>query len=108
MAFRDGFADFEAAGAAIMGYSLDSAESHRAFAEKLQLPFKLLVDPDGEVAMLYGVPIVNGRTKRMTFVIDGVGKIFRSWRTVKVDGHNAEVLAAIREARAAAKKPDPG
>ena len=72
-------------------------ESHRAFARKLNLPFKLLVDPEGTVATAFGVPITNGRVKRMTFVIDGDGVIRQAWRQVKIDGHNQEVLAAVRE-----------
>ena len=79
-----------------MGVSLDSAESHRAFAEKHKLPFKLLVDPAANMAALYGVPVANGVTKRMTFLIDAQGKVVRAWHKVAVQGHAAEVLAAVR------------
>jgi peroxiredoxin Q/BCP len=35
--------------------------------------------------------------ERSTFLIDGEGRIRRIWRKVKVDGHDEEVLAAIKE-----------
>jgi peroxiredoxin Q/BCP len=40
--------DYEAAGAAIVGVSLDDVESHQAFADKYSLPFPLLADTDAK------------------------------------------------------------
>ena len=72
--FRDDFEKFRAAGAEILGISGDSGESHRAFAEKYGLPFRLLSDRDGLVRKLYGVKkrfgVIPGR---VTFVIDRGG-----------------------------------
>ena len=80
----------------ILGVSLDDVESHKAFAEKNAINFPLLPDPDGRIATLYGVDTSRGVAKRTTFVIGPDGKIFRAWPQVKVDGHEAEVLTAVK------------
>ena len=90
-----------------MGVSTDSVESHCTFAEKLGLQFPLIADEDHEICEAYGVwqkkknygkesmGIVRG-----TFLIDEKGTISRVWSKVKVDGHAAEVLAAVHEKQA--------
>ena len=80
----------------ILGVSLDSAESHRAFAEKNGINFPLLPDQGGRLAGLYGVDTSKGFAKRVTFVIGPDGKVFRTFPQVKVDGHDDEVLTAVR------------
>src|SRR5579885_2442676 len=54
-AFRDGYARFQQWGIVLLGCSVDSADSHRGFARKYQLPFPLLADPDKKIARAYGV-----------------------------------------------------
>jgi thioredoxin-dependent peroxiredoxin len=76
--------------------SLDDAASHRAFAEKNGINFPLLPDPEGRLAALYGVDTSRGFAKRTTFVIGPDGKIFRTFAQVKVDGHEDEVLTAVK------------
>jgi peroxiredoxin Q/BCP len=76
--------------------SLDDIASHRAFAEKNAINFPLLADQGGAIAGLYGVDTSKGYAKRVTFVIGPDGKVFRSWPQVKVDGHEAEVLTALK------------
>src|SRR5581483_712611 len=77
-AFRDGFARFRAAGLVVLGCSVDSAESHKAFIKKYNLPFPLLLDPDKTIAKEYGaangIPIL-GLDRRITYVIDENGII---------------------------------
>lgn len=74
--FRDAFADF--AGAEVIGVSADSAESHREFAARHQLPFQLAADPDGAVARAFGVEKRFGLLPaRVTFVIDRDGIVRR-------------------------------
>ena len=53
--FRDGFAEFKRRGIEVLGVSTDDEKSHRKFAEKFSLPFKLLADTDHSVADLYEV-----------------------------------------------------
>ncbi len=75
-AFRDAYNDFVAAGAAVIGVSGDSIESHRQFAAQRRLPFLLISDQDGALRKAFGVPkllwLVPGRT---TYVIDKTGVV---------------------------------
>src|ERR1700681_1535997 len=77
-AFRDGYARFQAAGISVLGCSIDSAESHKAFIRKYRLPFPLLLDPDRSIARAYGaengIPIL-GLDRRITYVIGEDGRI---------------------------------
>lgn len=102
--FRDMSADYEAAGAAILGVSLDDIDSHRAFADKFRLPFPLLADTDAAVSTAYGVykeKNLYGKKsmgiERTTFVIDKGGMIAKIFPRVKVDQHGDEVLAFLRQ-----------
>ena len=102
--FRDGFPDFEAAGATILGISPDSSASHAKFVGKYSLPFTLLADVDKTACEAYGVwkeKSMYGRkymgVERTTFVIDRDGKIARIFPKVKVPGHAEAVLGAIRD-----------
>lgn len=93
--FRDAQVDFDKAGYLILGISSQGAESHRAFAEKYNLDFPLLIDEDIKVATAYetlapegldwdGIPI---RVIRSTFVIDENGDIERAEYGVHSKGH---------------------
>ena len=99
---RDRAAEYEAAGAVVLGVSPDSAADLRAFADKYGLPFTLLSDPGGEVAARYGVwgeRSTRGRTfwgnERTTFLIDPEGVVARVFRRVKPDEHDDLVLGAL-------------
>ncbi|MGI6367697.1 MAG: thioredoxin-dependent thiol peroxidase [Anaerolineae bacterium] len=101
-AFRDENAAIANKGAVVIGVSPDSLKSHANFREKYQLPFYLLSDPTHEVATAFGAwgeKIVCGKTTtgmtRSTFIIDEEGKIIKVFPKVKVDGHVAQVLAAL-------------
>ena len=101
--FRDSIAEFDGAGAVVVGVSPDSVESHDRFKQKYDLPFRLLSDPDHKVAEAYGVWVeksMYGRKymgiERSTFLIDEDGRIARIWRKVKLPGHVEAVLAASR------------
>src|SRR3954453_949720 len=101
--FRDEYAALQATGALLLGISPDDEESHRKFAAKFNLPFQLLADPGAAIATAYGVwkeKSMYGRTymgvERPTFIIDPEGKIRKIFPKVKVDGHVAEVLAALK------------
>jgi len=74
--FRDSFEVFSDAGAEVLGVSSDSPESHKQFAAKHRLPFKLLSDPKEEIRKAYGVSSTLGLLPgRVTFVIDKQGVI---------------------------------
>jgi len=101
--FRDLRAEFEQAGAAILGVSTDDLASHARFTEAHALSFPLLSDTDAAVATQYGVwkeKRQYGRTymgiERTTFVIDKAGIIRRIYPKVKVDQHADAVLEFVR------------
>ena len=78
--FRDGYNDLQRWGIVLLGCSIDSADSHRAFARKYSLPFPLLLDPDNKIAKAYGadngIPIL-GLDRRVTYVIGEDGHILK-------------------------------
>lgn len=76
-AFRDAYDELTTAGAEVVGVSGDSAESHRRFAEKRELPFPIVSDPDGSVRRLYGASssLLFGKTGRVTYLIDEDGVV---------------------------------
>jgi thioredoxin-dependent peroxiredoxin len=99
---RDTYADFEKAGAVVLGVSPDSVKRHVKFKEKYGLPFTLLADPEHEVAERYGVwgeKRYMGRTymgiSRTTFVISPDGSVAKVMPEVKPDTHAADVLEAL-------------
>jgi peroxiredoxin Q/BCP len=106
--FRDLTPHYADTGADVWGVSPDNAASHRRFREKFDLPFTLLSDVDHAVADRYGAWQEKnnyGRKYwgivRSSYLIDPEGRIARAWPRVKADGHAAEVLEALAEARAA-------
>jgi peroxiredoxin Q/BCP len=75
-AFRDAYDTFTAADTEVLGVSSDSIKSHKRFAAKHQLPFRLLSDRDGAVRALYGVERTLGILPgRVTYVIDREGVV---------------------------------
>ena len=102
--FRDEFPKFGKLNAEIIGISADSVDSHKKFADKYKLPFNLLADEKKEIVEKYGVwkeKNMYGRKymgiERTTFIIDANGKISKIFPKVKVDGHNQEVMDALKE-----------
>lgn len=101
--FRDLYADFRDAGAAIVGASRDSLKKHENFKKKYDFPFDLIADTNETLCNAYGVlkeKNMYGKKhigiERSTFVIDGDSTVRHVWRGVKVCGHAEEVLSAVR------------
>ncbi|MFC2102961.1 thioredoxin-dependent thiol peroxidase [Bacteroidota bacterium] len=102
--FRDEFPKFGKLKAVILGVSPDTVESHKKFANKYDLPFRLLSDEKKSVVEKYGVwkeKNMYGRKymgiERSTFIIDGEGTIRKIFRKVKVADHNQEVMDSLKE-----------
>jgi len=93
--FQRDLGKFEADNAVIVGVSVDSADSHKAFCTKEGLSFRLLADQDKKVVKAYGSLAVYQMAKRNTFLIDPNGKIVKVWTGVDPSHHSEEVLAAI-------------
>ncbi len=98
--FRDHFASLQAKNIAVVGVSVDDVESHRAFAEKLKIPFTLLADTDGAVAKQFGVLHGFGPVKfagRETFLIDPEGTIVYHYAEVNSREHATQVLVDVEK-----------
>ena len=98
---RDHWSEYQATGAEVVGISTDSVESHKGFAEKNELPLRLLSDPDRKVSEMYDMRSwLPGRSARGVVVIDKEGKItYRKAEAISLFRPNDDdVLEAIREA----------
>ncbi|HEY1943713.1 MAG TPA: peroxiredoxin [Roseiarcus sp.] len=107
VAFNGLRSEFDAAGAAVIGVSPDSAASHAKFRAKHGLSLALAADESKKAIEAYGVwreKSMYGRkfmgVERTTFLIDPNGRIARIWRKVRVPGHAADTLAAVNEMKA--------
>ena len=101
--FRDNLASFNALNIPVFGVSPDNIKAHAKFRAKFGLTFPLLSDNEHKVAAAFGAWVeksMYGRKymgiDRSTFLIGADGRIVRVWRKVKVTGHVAEVLAAVK------------
>lgn len=100
--FAAAYEGFQAKNIAVIGISRDSVASHVRFAEKYDLPFTLLSDPERVAIEAYGVlqekkmaGKVGMGVVRTTFIIDENGIITASMPKVKPDTNAAEVLEAL-------------
>lgn len=99
---RDHWSDYQATGAEVVGISTDSIESHKGFAEKNELPLRLLSDPDRKVSEMYDMKSwLPGRSARGVVVIDKEGKIaYTKAEAISLfKPSDKDVLAAIRNAQ---------
>lgn len=100
--FRDRYDEFKKRGVEVVGVSADSETSHKSFAEKKNLPFILLSDPEKKTIEAYGAlgeKKLYGRTflgiVRSTFIIDGEGIVRKVFPKVTPAGHAEEILASL-------------
>ena len=103
-AFRDRIKDIENADSVVLGVSPDGIKSHAKFIQKFNLPFLLLSDEDKKTCTDYGVWVeksMYGReymgVERTTFVVDKQGKIAKVFEKVKPQGHEQEILEAVKK-----------
>ena len=101
-AFAGAYARFREKDVAVIGVSRDSVASHVKFAEKYDLPFILLSDPERQAIEAYGVwqekknyGKVSMGVVRTTFIIDENGVIEAVMPKVKPDTNAAEVLELL-------------
>ena len=109
--FRDAIDDLKAAGITLLGISRDTVKAHKKFAEKFQLKYPLLADPDEKICDYFEVikpknmygKLVKG-VQRNTYLIapadkEGHQRLQHVWTKVKPEGHAEEVLAFIKSAK---------
>jgi peroxiredoxin Q/BCP len=101
---RDRRADYAAAGATVIGISPDEPAALRKFADKHDLDFTLVGDPDHSVAEAYGTWVEKSMygkkymgVQRATFIVDGSGKIAKVFPKVSPKTHDDVVLKALDE-----------
>ena len=85
----------------VLGISSDSLESHKRFAASLDLPFRLLSDPDLKVARKYASNGDGGRAKRTVFVIGPDGKV--KYQNLKFNALDPKDYSALGSAVQAAR-----
>ena len=96
---------FEALDAAVLGISVDSAWSHKAYAEKMGIKYALLADfnPRGAIAEKYGVYLAEkGIAGRAIVIVGRDGKV--AWvknYDIPVVPDVAEVASALQQVKAA-------
>jgi peroxiredoxin Q/BCP len=103
-AFALNYNNFEEKGVIVIGISKDSVASHSKFAQKYDLPFVLLSDPELQAIQAYGVwqeKKLYGKTSmgvvRSTYLINEEGIIDRVFPKVKPDTNAAEILAYLNQ-----------
>ena len=102
VAFSEQFAEFQGKNVVVIGISKDSSASHQKFAQKYELPFILLADPELQVIQAYDVwkekklyGKVSMGVVRTTYLIDEQGIIEKVMPKVKPDTNTAEILAYL-------------
>lgn len=105
---RDRRADYEAAGARVIGVSPDSVEDVKKFADKFDLDFTLLADADHAVAEAYGVWVEKSMygkrywgVQRASFIVEPDGKVAKVFPKVSPKTHDDVILNALSELSAA-------
>lgn len=103
-AFASAYDAFRSENIAVIGVSKDSVASHQKFAQKYELPFVLLSDPDLQAIQAYGVwqekknyGKVSMGVVRSTFIIDENGAIEKVMPKVKPDTNAADILAYLNK-----------
>jgi len=98
---RDAWSELQEVGAVVLGVSPDDVTSHRAFADKYDLPHTLLADVDKEVMTTYGAwgeKVLYGKTsigvKRSTVLVDADGTVAKVWKRATPKTHADAVLKA--------------
>ena len=101
--FQEALPAFDKLGVPVIGVSKDKLPALEKFAAKYGLKFPLASDADSDLCERLGVwkeKMNYGKTywgiERSSFLVGPDGTILHEWRKVKVDGHVAEVAAAVR------------
>ncbi len=96
--FRDKFSKFTDAGAAVIGISAQSVESHKEFANKYNLPYELLSDSQNQVREMFGVKDNGPIPGRVTYVINKQGKVVYVFNSLtKPAEHVTEALKILHQ-----------
>jgi peroxiredoxin Q/BCP len=96
---RDNYEELLKKGFVVLGVSPDSDKSHKGFAEKHNLPFPLVADPDKKIMTAYGAygeKVMYGKKVtgviRTTFIIDEKGIIEKVIKKVDTKEHAGQIF----------------
>ncbi|MFM8007082.1 MAG: peroxiredoxin, partial [Dolichospermum sp.] len=92
--FRDAQSEYANKGIVVLGVSADDQAGHQAFTQKYNLNFPLLADTDKSIIKAYDVD-GGGYAKRVTYIIDGHGRIIDVDASVNTATHASDVLAKL-------------
>jgi peroxiredoxin Q/BCP len=92
--FRDAQSEYTSKGIVVLGVSADDEAGHQAFTQKYSLNFPLLADTDKSIITAYDVD-GGGYAKRVTYIIDGDGKIIYVDAAVNTSTHASDILAKL-------------
>lgn len=93
---KEAYGDFKKLDVTVFGISADSPKSHLKFAEKYELPFTLLSDPDKTVIRAYGAAKMIG-TARISYLINPEGIIAKTYPSVDPATHAGTILKDLYE-----------
>lgn len=94
---RDAYEDLTDRGVQVIGVSVDGVEAQKAFAEKFELPYTLLADPEGAVVDAFGVERMNnGLATRQAFLVHEGNVVWHDQRA-STDQQAADVLKVLEE-----------
>ena len=96
-AFRDEQDQFQTLGAAVLGVSVQDADTHREFRAKHHLNFPLLVDPEKTICREYGALGLLGVAKRVTYIIGPDGTVVDAFKSINPKPHVERALRVLRE-----------
>jgi peroxiredoxin Q/BCP len=106
-AFRDAWERYRQAGVQIFGVSADDQKSHEQFAKEQHLPFPIVADPAHAWSAAFGVSTKLGMDSRVSFLIDGSGKVAHVYPSVDPGLHADEVLKDVASLGPAPRPPSP-
>ena len=92
--FRDAQSEYTSKGIVVLGVSADDEAGHQAFTQKYNLNFPLFADTNKSIITAYDVD-GGGYAKRVTYIIDGNGKIIDVDASVNTSTHASDVLAKL-------------
>jgi thioredoxin-dependent peroxiredoxin len=94
--FRDNISSIQDMNAAVLGVSVDNADSHKRFRAEYNLNYTLLADTTKEVAGAYSGLNQFGSANRVTFIIDKSGVIKKIYPNVNVNENYAEIIDFLK------------
>jgi len=105
--FAEHYPEFQRAGVAVIGVSVDRIDAQKRFSDDCHLPFPLIADDHAAIARAYGVLGLLGIAKRVTFWIDAEGRVTDVIQGMLPGPHLRGALQRLASVPSGATSPDP-